>query len=1420
MSRIRDILQGATINQEIVYDHELQDYVKGFIDGLKDSEVTALVENMIQKAENFNISNIDPELLHMFNQWNDIAVKAKEGTLFHGDSIRLALDNTMNNFYIHFARNNVANADVTRPDSEFTKYLKRYVEVPDPDNPNYRPNNIKIISLIVDYCKYLCLVSQKSQEDQENHLMSFPPPEDELRCTLGSEERVGILVRELSLDAAQMLIFRAHNKVVSNIFLNQFNKMVRTGNEVHIPSFLEWVSGHVPSENRSISPESQIPLGQIFKFMLESPKEFRSSLKNMMIGMKPEIEKIRADFSQQYNHEFDLSDASYGKLLDSIGNFAHKNNLQLSHLYKEVKKDQEVEKDKKVEDYDQKFTLNHDYLDKLSSAVEGLVTFSYLEDFINHRRQELGHETDSANYRENFNHNDPLDDANIEVVYNCFKSQDIDNNLFAFNALYMYLKKYDDKAPLFLDQLLQHYQQKNESLDKSAILNSLGSDISKIDPIIKDVPALKQRKEEISEVIKEIFEKYSTRESARFEVQESIHDLVVGGSSNDLLIKKIKHSKTDTPPSFDSEMLNIAPLENGQRNEGSTSRAKTFSKKLVSRVNFAKVFNEIAGYNVDNNSYAIFSNGGESLRNFQLITRDCLSYTVRKHDCAKSDTLLKCMAGFDSHIKAATLFQSTALSHICNHYKKDDVAIDTLLKMIVNFAADNELLEYINVSVDGRVHTPTQLAAFSGNVEPLEYLYSKGLNLNQINKFSITEETLNNDIPSAIFLAARRGKTEVVQFFIDKANIANNEQEFNVFEKDAQGDTIFTVAAKHNQSQLISDIYQNNSYSFDQIGFWDMHRIAEFNNYPALYSNLLSMLSSKENDPEYDDERKKLLFSTMYKHQLTNTAQNRDAMMQGVIRYLDSEYFNELDIPKTLIDNDFVANTLQLALDRMPKDIKVAKLNSRDSEGKTIFTFIADKNAFEYMSTLVDQGFIVDYESEEIRNFIRESTNKPEIINTLVTLQKEGLLPDKFSLNLNSDLGRGIVEDIVYFSGFDQDNIPNEKLKIINTVFDSLRDQYSGYGFLHDLVLNASKKSFTPFDETLYPIEWLLDTGLKLDRYNNTDNLYENTPIDIIADQYDSIHKPDQILTMLDLMKRIYERCDDNMFIEAMPYKDLPELVSRIACMGFNVDPAQQEAHNSIFEAKERFLGNKTIINYSLEVDGITAAHHAYDLYKKNDISYAFETLVLYGADLNQRNNDGISVLMQIFLEDDHRSSMKILQKISDRLGDRDKVKSLYQNFLFDIFDLSKDKKEKTSLLEIEKKILNSFGRWLTDEFKQELFSSLAEYSLSNELYESSELIYEAFPLQKELKDELMREKLLPYRQDNSTDPQLSSESSISQENQKMGSDIDDNEGPRSSIGSADSEQVTQKAKEESQADSVANDNSPKRPGSPDSRGY
>lgn len=151
-------------------------------------------------------------------------------------------------------------------DGEFANYIKGFAV--------YHP--VESATVMKIFCKCLVLANTKTQEQQEEFFMSFPPSGDDLKCLDGTEERLEIIERSLSSNEPFFPFLGASDLVMRNL-ADDLKYDVKEGNQVHIPKYFEsslsLIADHVPPY-----PQSQIPFAKSTRAHEDYPGMFKKFL--------------------------------------------------------------------------------------------------------------------------------------------------------------------------------------------------------------------------------------------------------------------------------------------------------------------------------------------------------------------------------------------------------------------------------------------------------------------------------------------------------------------------------------------------------------------------------------------------------------------------------------------------------------------------------------------------------------------------------------------------------------------------------------------------------------------------------------------------------------------------------------------------------------------------------------------------------------------------------------------------------------------------------------------------------------------------------------------------------------------------------------------------------------------------------------
>lgn len=253
------------------------------IENLGDLQCRSLMTQVIANQKK-NIANgrKNEELSLLSDQWQDVVnLTNKKG--------KLAIDyDEINDLF----KKNIQTATSLFPDqlsltqdSQFTQYIQSFLNTQTKQNLNYCAKTMR------DFCDYLNFISQSELEDQQEYFTNFPPSSEFLKCLEGTQERVGILLRDLTSTKDEKPFIAAHERAIRQL-TDRVKNSVDQDYESHVFSYIEYSLG-ITAEEPGFSPQSQILIQDAIRIHRDYHKIFKDELAREIFTIDRTLEGLQ-----------------------------------------------------------------------------------------------------------------------------------------------------------------------------------------------------------------------------------------------------------------------------------------------------------------------------------------------------------------------------------------------------------------------------------------------------------------------------------------------------------------------------------------------------------------------------------------------------------------------------------------------------------------------------------------------------------------------------------------------------------------------------------------------------------------------------------------------------------------------------------------------------------------------------------------------------------------------------------------------------------------------------------------------------------------------------------------------------------------------------------------------------------------------
>ncbi|MBM3580234.1 MAG: hypothetical protein FJX34_05635, partial [Alphaproteobacteria bacterium] len=249
---------------------------------ITDLQIRILLSEIFAAQGNSDAAEIpDDDLIRQRQYW-----ASQLGANTSTQDLTGAVESAMQVAYDYFKNHSGIEKSSLLPTGQFAAYVTSFLE----------RNKGECCEIMRKFCDYLYQVGLRPQERQAALLQSFPPEAQYLNCLGGTSERIDDLYAELTSQEKHRPFLRAHDVVMRQV-VDALKKNVLSGNEVHIPRYLEYSLGL--RAGMVIYPQSQIPLTASFAIHLNYPSILKKFLlKNLSEELAERQKDIRAIYQE------------------------------------------------------------------------------------------------------------------------------------------------------------------------------------------------------------------------------------------------------------------------------------------------------------------------------------------------------------------------------------------------------------------------------------------------------------------------------------------------------------------------------------------------------------------------------------------------------------------------------------------------------------------------------------------------------------------------------------------------------------------------------------------------------------------------------------------------------------------------------------------------------------------------------------------------------------------------------------------------------------------------------------------------------------------------------------------------------------------------------------------------------------------
>ncbi len=535
------------------------------------------------------------------------------------------------------------------------------------------------------FCDYLCQLSLKPEDQWEIFLQSFPPEGEFLNCLDGTEERIEKLYQALITDEKYKPLLRAHDVVMANA-VHDLKDHVFSGNEVHIPSYLEYSLGL--KAERVLHPQSQIPLFLAHKFHTSYSRKVKDRLITEITEevrqRRAKVEEIVSDLREMFP-TFDPANFQYDKTL----NEALISKLKHAQIYNE--KQVVVRKD-----FSMRLSRS-----ALTKAAENILALDFLDEFFDQPKtpprkpisfaQIVGGDESALFKSEIYGSTVGLLEPAEEFKHNPSSDEEL---LAGFEALWLMGENLAGNAPITFLEIVKGIQEVRPQYHEDV---SYLRDLARIQ-INKFLPHQAAKVERIIN----LYEIHKANPNfQQLDIgQASIGTLLLGNAPIEFITRKIQSSASgvDLVSELESSLQSLYPQD---------AAYQLACEQLMMRPDHTEIFASLHAKIWQDPQHL-----AELPTNFQ---RHCLKAAASQNNTDDCAMLL------DNFFTTAEIFLRSNALHSASLHNNCEL-MELLLQKIKSQIADQDLITDLCTQVDEDGDTPLMVAAINDNVEIIKLL--------------------------------------------------------------------------------------------------------------------------------------------------------------------------------------------------------------------------------------------------------------------------------------------------------------------------------------------------------------------------------------------------------------------------------------------------------------------------------------------------------------------------------------------------------------------------------------------------------------------------------------------------------------------------------------------------------------------------